>query len=232
MYSPTYADLKSYLEKELDLEDETFITADEMRSYFNEAVDMIEASIHNIYEDYFLTNSSLSILNGQAAYNLPTDIYAQKIRKVLYNDGGGYKYEIKRVKKLEETMFIQTPDLYSYVLTNDATAGLKLTLFPTPVADQPYGTIWYIRNAKRFTQDTDVCDIPEFTNVLVQFVRWKCLSKEGHPDTNQAGSDLERMKQEMVDTLTARVPDEDNFVLKDMSFYRDFDDWRFGGGQY
>jgi hypothetical protein len=40
------------------------------------------------------------------------------------------------------------------------------------------------------------------------------------------------MKQEMVDTLTARVPDEDNFVLKDMSFYRDYDDWRFGGGQY
>jgi hypothetical protein len=68
--------------------------------------------------------------------------------------------------------------------------------------------------------------------VLVQFVRWKCLSKEGHPDANQAGADLERMKQEMVDTLTARVPDEDNFVLKDMSFYRDYDDWRFGGGQY
>ena len=59
MYSPTYADLKSYLEKELDLEDETFITADEMQSYFNEAVDMIEAAIHNIYEDYFLTNASI-----------------------------------------------------------------------------------------------------------------------------------------------------------------------------
>lgn len=232
MYSPTYADLKAYLQKELDLEDETFITAQEFMDYFNEAVDMIEASIHNIYEDYFLTNTSLSILNGQAAYNLPTDIYAQKIRKILYNDGGAYKYEIKRVKKLEETMFIQTPDLYSYVLTNDASAGLKITLFPTPVADQPYVTIWYIRNAKRFTSNTDVCDIPEFTNVLVQFVRWKCMSKEGHPDTVQALEDLGRMKQEMVDTLTARVPDEDNFVLKDMSFYRDYDDWRFGGGQY
>ncbi len=232
MYSPTYADLKAYLQKELDLEDETFITPDEMKSYFNEAVDMIEAAIHNIYEDYFLTNTSLSFVNGQAAYALPSDIYAQKIRKILYNDGGAYKYEIKRVKKLEETMFIQTPDLYSYVLTNDATAGLKITLFPTPQADAPYGTIWYIRNAKRFTVDADVCDIPEFTNVLVQFVRWKCLNKEGHPDTMQALEDLGRMKQEMVDTLTARVPDEDNFVLKDMSFYRDFDDWRFGGGQY
>ena len=229
MYSPTYSELKTYLEQELDLQDETFITPNEMMSYFNEAVDMIESAIHNIYEDYFLTNTPLSIANGQAAYTLPSDIYAQKIRRILYNDGGAYKYEIKRVKKLEEIMFIVAPDLYSYIITNDSTNGLRINLYPTPQADQPFATIWYIRNAKRFTQDTDVCDIPEFTNVLVQFVRWKCLNKEGHPDAQQAGSDLDRMKQEMVDTLTARIPDEDNFVLKDTSFYRDFDDWRFGG---
>jgi hypothetical protein len=47
VYSPTYAELKSYLQKELDLEDETFITDDEFLSYFNEAVDMVEAAIHN-----------------------------------------------------------------------------------------------------------------------------------------------------------------------------------------
>lgn len=229
MYSPTYSELKTYLEQELDLQDETFITSNEMLAYFNEAVDMIESAIHNIYEDYFLTNSSLSIVANQAAYTLPSDIYAQKIRRILYNDGGAYKYEIKRVKKLEEIMFIVSPDLYSYIITNDSTNGLRINLYPTPLANQPYATVWYIRNAKRFTQDTDVCDIPEFTNVLVQFVRWKCLSKEGHPDAQQAASDLDRMRQEMVDTLTARVPDEDNFVLKDTSFYRDFDDWRFGG---
>ena len=49
MYSPTYSELKTYLEQELDLQDETFITSTEMMSYFNEAVDMIESAIHNIY---------------------------------------------------------------------------------------------------------------------------------------------------------------------------------------
>jgi hypothetical protein len=111
MFSPTYSQLKTYLEQELDLQDETFITPNELMAYFNEAVDMIEAAIHNIYEDYFLTNSPLSITNNQAAYGLPSDIYAQKIRRILYNDGGSYKYEIKRVKKLEEIMFIVSPDL-------------------------------------------------------------------------------------------------------------------------
>lgn len=232
MYSPTYAELKAYLEKELDLEDETFITEDEMLSYFNEAVDMVEAAIHNIYEDYFLTTAPLAITSGTAAYNLPSDVYAQKIRKVLYNDNGSLKYEIRRIKRIEDTLYVESPDLYGYILLNSGSTGMKITLFPTPQDSNSNITVWYLRNAKRFTQDTDVCDIPEFTSVVVQFVRYKCLTKEGHPDAAQAAQDLERMKQEMVDTLTARVPDEDNTVLKDTTFYRDFDDWRFGGGFY
>ena len=232
MYSPTYAELKAYLQKELDLEDETFITADEMLSYFNEAVDMVESSIHNIYEDYFLTTAPLAITSGTAGYSLPSDVYAQKIRKVLYNDNGSLKYEIRRVKRLEDTLYIEQNDLYAYILLNSGSTGMKITLFPTPQNSNSNITVWYLRNAKRFSLDTDVCDIPEFTSVVVQFVRYKCLTKEGHPDAAQAAQDLERMKQEMVDTLTARVPDEDNTVLKDTTFYRDFDDWRFGGGFY
>ena len=232
MYSPTYAELKSYLQKELDLEDETFITPDEFLSYFNEAVDMVEAAIHNIYEDYFLTMATLPITSGTAAYSLPSDIYAQKIRKILYNDNGSLKYEIRRIKRLEDTLYIEQADLYAYILMNSGSTGMKVNLFPTPQDSNSNISVWYLRNAKRFTLDTDVCDIPEFTSVVVQFVRYKCLTKEGHPDAAQAAQDLERMKQEMVDTLTARVPDEDNTVLKDTTFYRDFDDWRFGGGFY
>jgi hypothetical protein len=232
VYNPTYAELKSYLQKELDLEDETFITADEFLSYFNEAVDMVEASIHNIYEDYFLTSAVLPIVAGVAGYDLPTDIYAQKIRKILYNDNGSLKYEIRRVKRLEDTLYIEQADLFAYILMNSGSLGMKINLFPTPQVSNSNITVWYLRNAKQFTLGTDVCDIPEFTSVVVQFVRYKCLTKEGHPDAAQAAQDLERMKQEMVDTLTARVPDEDNTVLKDTTFYRDFDDWRFGGGFY
>lgn len=230
MYSPTYSELKTYLQKELDIEDETFITATELQSYFNEGVDMVEAAIHNIYEDYFLTSVPIFFVSGTQNYSLPSDIYAQKIRRVLYDDGGAKKYVIKQVKKLEEIMYIQTPDLYRYVLTNSGTSGIQMTVYPTPSETSSFVTMWYIRNAKRFTSDSDVCDIPEFTSVIVQYARWKCLNKEGHPDTQQAAMDLDRMKQEMVDTLTARVPDEDNYVMNDMSFYRDFDDWRYGGG--
>jgi hypothetical protein len=232
MYSPTYSELKTYLQKELDIEDETFITADELLSYFNEGVDMVEAAIHNIYEDYFLTSTTLFMVNGTQGYSLPTDIYAQKIRRILYSDGSAQRYEIKRVKRLEDLMYVESGDLYRYIIKNSSSSGLQLMIYPTPSSTNSFGTIWYIRNATKFADDDDTCDIPEFTSVIVQYVRWKCLNKEGHPDAAANGAILEQMKQEMVDTLTARIPDEDNYVQKDWSFYSDFDDWRNGGGVY
>lgn len=230
MYSPTYAELKSSLQKELDLEDETFITADEFLNYFNAAVDEVESAIHTIYEDYFLTKANISLVSGTATYDLPSDIYAQKIRAILYNNNGTKKYFVQRVKKLEETMWMENEDFYKYLITNTSADGLKINLYPTPSETNSTNmSIYYLRNAKRFADSTDECDIPEFTHVIVQYVRWKCLSKEGHPSTNEALADLERMKADMVMTLEARVPDEDNFVIMDQSFYLDFDDWRSGG---
>jgi hypothetical protein len=224
MYSPTYSELKSNLQKELDLEDETFITPTEFLNYFNEGVDMVEAAIHTIYEDYFLTSSTVSLVSGTPTYSLPSDIYAQKIRLIVYNDGASKIYPIRRIKKLIETAQIySSTDNYNYLITNDSVAGLKLKFFPTPAETNSNVTVWYVRNAKKFALDADVCDIPEFTSVIIQYVRWKCLDKEGHPATQSALADLERMKQDMVTTLTARVPDEDNEVMQDMSFYEDFD---------
>jgi len=229
MYSPTYAELKALLQKELDIEDETFITATELLGYFNEGVDMVEAAIHTIYEDYFLINTPLTFVSGQATYSLPSDIYAQKIRQIWYNDNNALNYEIRKVKQLKEIQFIQQPDLYKWMLSNSGTLGLKINIYPTPLENTSNGIIWYIRNAKRFTTDTDVCDIPEFTSVVVQYARWKCMSKEGHPDTQAALVDLNGMKQMMVDTLSARVPDEHNEIIQDISFYEDFDNFNGGG---
>lgn len=229
MYSPTYAELKLNLQRELDIEDETFITSNEILSYFNEGVDMVEAAIHTIYEDYFLTTSPISLVSGTAGYSLPTDIYAQKIRQVWYNDNNSLNYEIRKVKQLKELQFINYPDLYKWMLTNDSTVGLKINIYPTPQETNSNGILWYIRNAKRFVLSTDVCDIPEFTQVVTQYARWKCMSKEGHPDTMMALNDLANMKQMMVDTLSARVPDEHNEIIQDVSFYEEFDNSNYGG---
>lgn len=223
MYSPTYGEIKSSLQKELDLEDETFVTPEELLKYANEAIEMVSSSIHSIYEDYFLAETTIEFNEGQASYDLPTDIYAQKIRHMKYDDGGTRVYEIRRIKKLNDISFIRPEDLFRYNITNNSAEGLKIKIYPTPQESTTNVTLYYLRTANRFTADSDVCDIPEFSSVVVQYMRWKCLAKEVHPDADAALRDLNNMRQEMVDTLTARIPDEQNTIDPDLSFYLDFD---------
>lgn len=233
MYNPTYGEMLDDLQRELDLQDETFITPNEFLSYFNRGIDEVESAIHTIYEDYFLVKAPLSLVYGTRDYDLPEDIYAQKIRGIFYNDGNSKQYEIRRILKLQETDFLdQSTDMYKYVLINSATAGVQVSFYPLPSETDTLITIWYLRNAKRFVDSTSVCDIPEFTPVITQYARWKCLAKEGHPDTQAALQDYQRMMQNMVETLTARVPDEHNEVPLDVSFYNDFDASDFYGGNF
>lgn len=234
MYSPTYGELKADLQKELDLEDETFITPDELLNYFNEAITVVSSEIHTIYEDYFLAQTlSISITSGTSRYDLPDDIFAQKIRSLVYDDGASKKYEIKRIKQIKEIPFVANTDLYRYIIVNDATDGVQIELHPTPAETNSNVKMMYLRGATRFTgDDADICDIPEFTNVVVQYAKWKCLCKEGHPDANNAAAILDGLRKQMVETLMARVPDEDNEVIKDTTFYDDFDDWYYVGGSF
>lgn len=229
MLLPTYSTLVDKLKSELDLYEETFITDSEILGYFNEAIDNLEALIHSVYEDYFMTKTSLTLVSGTQDYSLPTDIYAQKIRKLFYINGSD-KYEVKRVRELNQIPYVQNEEGLRYILTNDATLGIRMSFYPTPAVSGAYLTLFYIRNATRFTGvTTETCDLPEFSNVVVQYVKWRCMEKEGHPDVGSAVGALDALRVLMVETLTNRVIDEDTEIIKDVSFYRDFDDSFFRG---
>jgi len=216
----------------LDLHEETFITDSELLNYFNEAMDMVEANVHSIYEDYFLTKTTLSVVSGTQAYSLPSDIYAQKIRRIIHDDGSD-KYDVRQIRNLSEIPEVVSTDPLRYVMFNDATLGMQLTFYPTPAfTSSTRVTIYYIRNARKFTGVTsETCDLPEFSNVVVQYVKWRCMEKEGHPNTAEAANALDELKGLMVETLSNRVVDEDTKLQNDLSFYRDFDSYWITGGR-
>lgn len=220
----TYLQLKTNLELELDLQSEDFISATELQGYFNEAVTLVSSEIHTIYEDYFLTKLPLSLVQGTQSYPLPADIFATKIRAIIYDDGGTKKYQIKQIRKIEDIPFVDASDDYRCKFLNDATFGNQLLLYPTSRETSSTNvTFWYLREAKQFTQDTDVCDLPEFTSVIIQYVRWKCLAKELHPEADKHLAEFNRLKDLMVQTLTNKIVDEDTTITPEFEFYRAFD---------
>jgi hypothetical protein len=225
----TYLEIKEKVQNDLDLEDEIFITAEEMLGYVNEAIDNAEAQIHALYEDYFLTKDTLALVTNTATYSMPTDIYANKIRSIYYVNGS-IKYPVMKWKQpLYLIPFVETNDDYQYLPINTSANGYQMQLIPASQETSAANiTRWYIRNAKVLVDDDDVCDIPEFINYILQYTKMRCYEKEGHVTTLKAIDDTEKEKQLMIQTLTNMVDDEDTELRKDFSFYQDFDsDWGF-----
>ena len=297
--SMTLSQIRTQVRRDLSMDEEQFISDAEINKYINDGIDVAEAEIHTLYEDYFLDYLSLPLSVGVDTYDLPSNIYANKIRKVIYDNGSDKEYLIARIKKLEDTMSSENEnsDYYKYLITNVAPStvgtavtaytvgtklvvfstdhklpvgskvefftsggvtrgtdyvastpsstsiilstgiaavvptdtctrlgGIKIKLFPTSAENSTSAvTLWYIRNSKTLSLDADVCDIPEFVSYVIWYTKAQCVAKDvGNPMTQYILSEVEKAKTLMVETLTSMVPDDDNFIGADLSFYSDF----------
>lgn len=224
----TYDEIQAKIEKDIDLEREVFVDPDELLGYVNEGIDICEGKIHALYEDYFLTKATITLVSGTDEYNLPTDIYAHKIRAVVYKNGSDV-HTIRRAANSRKLLTYEVDKLnstasqgsYEYMVYNPA-AGTPKVLFMPPVTESgDFISIWYLRNANRLVADTDVCDIPEFVYFVIQYAKVKILFKEGHPGYAEEKARLDELEQEMLSTLAGMVPDEDNAIEPDFSFYEE-----------
>lgn len=235
MQAFTYGDLLDQVSDELDLDEESFIQSDEYVNYFNDGIDAAEALIHTIYEDYFLNSSTLTLVQGTEEYSLPSDIYANKIRGVVYRSGS-VVYEIfpfKNLKKflaIEELRAFGSAEEYRYYIrTASGTAGYKIVFLPAARESGSVIQIYYLRNATRIplvsagslaASRAAVIDIPEFTSFVRQFVKVQIMSKEKAPGYEDEVAKLDAYKTLMTDTLSTMIPDDNNLMSQDVSFYR------------
>jgi hypothetical protein len=224
----TWGEIKAKIEAECDLEDEDFVRSGELLSYANEAIDEAEAEIHGLYEDYFLTRKEINVVSGDKLLSINAempDIYADKIRRIIYNSGGN-TYAVSRLKdwkKFEQKALAEnntSTDLYQYMLIN-TTPGSPQIMWTPEIRESGKVMVWYLRNANRLSVDADICDIPEFVNFVIAFLKVKVMGKEGHPGYQDAVMELEKQRAQMTSTLQARVPDADNELEMDASYYEE-----------
>lgn len=209
----TLGQIKTKVNDDLDLTDEVMITDSEMISNINAAIDEAEQLVHTLYEDYLLRSENLTLTTGSDQIDLPTSIYAHKIRKVFYENGTD-KYEIKRIRNLTDIPDVLSTDKYRYLIINTGTGGFKMRLFPASRETSTTNvTIWFIANANTLSLDTDVMNIPEAVRFVIEKTKLLCARKEGHPAQVALEAEVERQKELLVSTLTAMVPDEDNAIL-------------------
>lgn len=229
MTYPTFSDIETRVRRELDLIDEPSVTQAELISYCNQAIDVAESEIHSLYEDYFLTKANISLVTGQSEYSLPSDIYAAKIRSIVYNVNNQI-YEVMRMvdKRMFEKIIraenYTQNEIYRYILLNaSAAAGMKIYLFPPSQETQADAlTVWYLRNANRIVNTTDVIDIPEFSNFIVAKMKWLIgINKPGLVAVEGATADAAAQLSLMQESLQNRTPDDWTQVVMDMDTYEE-----------
>lgn len=227
----TFGSLKSQLESELDLEDEDFISVDEMMGLWNHAVSVAEGHIITLglKDKYFLCRAKLSTVTGAEVITIPANLYANKIIKVIYHNGATL-YTVKPLYSkdmFENYVYLNSftsTDFYRYFIDHTTPGTEKFIL--VPAARETIANvmdIWYYRDANRYTTDTDICDLPEIAYEFLHiYVKELCYAKESH--VNYEGCKQERMEKEqlMQSILSGQI--DDNEMSKsemDLSSYQE-----------
>ncbi len=136
----TYAEVRDFVQKKLDLQEEAFISAEELLEYCEEAVKYCEAEIHklNIEDQYFVAEAPLVLASGKYDIALPSNMYANKILRVVYSRGSEV-YTLNRLTKkdrFEDSELLKqnggSSQSWEYMLiNNDPRVGTRMRIYPT-----------------------------------------------------------------------------------------------------
>lgn len=223
----TFQALSDKVRDDLDMQDELIVTQNEMFGYANAAVEEAQAEIMAIYEDYYLTKYDIPLVAGTAEYELPDGIYAEKIRGLVYVNGNVI-YDVKRFRGsrkfsdiAQAQQFTNSADDYRYFLENPSVDdGYRVNLVPASRETGSSIRLWYIREAARFVDESDVLDIPQFSQFIIEFMKGMCKAKEnGGQMPPDAAVMIEQKRKLMVDSLTRMIPDDDDELEKDLTPY-------------
>lgn len=225
----------------------TSISDADIARWIAKGVRSAERVIHGLYEDYFLSKTTIAITANTTEYSYPSDVYANKIRKIVF-DNGSEAHEVKRTKDIlssqvndilvnswSNPILTWTPINTSVSLVGvQKTTGRKIKLFPK---EGRTGTlhVWYIRNANKLydpaTDDLDgdvsptallnECDIDEFEDYIVQYAKVAALLRDKDPTAADEKMILDELEEAMRSTLSDMAPDQNNELLADTSLYCD-----------
>ncbi len=226
----TYGDLRAEIERECDTEAEDWVTEPEIRAYFQDAINEAEGHIHKLglEDDYFLDTATYSLTVGQETIDLPENIYATKIRGLTYATKEKV-YPMRRAvggRKFEDIQNVllnpHSGEYYRYIIRNKAGEGFKIYLFPLSYETTANCIhMDYIRNMNEIEDDSSTIEVPEFYSFVKAYVKWKIYDKENSVKAPDMLQDLNKEREYMLSVLAEMVPDADNKIPMDLSFYEE-----------
>lgn len=217
----TWAEVKQKIDNDMDLQEEPdLLSENELMGYVNDAIDVVEQHFIKM-GDYFLSTEKINIMEEERDYDLPEDIYATKIRKILCDSD----YEVRPLKDLKYVSYQEssTNSFYKYLIINNPGSKPKIRLIPTPMADGVLD-IYYTRNANRLSVDAgdyQYIDLPEAMGFIITYVKLRIYEKEKSPMYQMYYTEIQKQEEMLIDALSQRIDDENNEIEIDINNYLD-----------
>jgi len=214
----TFGQVKAEVQRDLDLEDEFFIQAQEFVDYCQRAVDFCEAEIHKLglEDQYFETVAPLILLEGKQEYALPSNMYASKITRIISNKETEI-YDIERVTRMARYTDIaitrkygNSPPYRYQMLNPSPQAGPRIVMVPTVV-----DTVAQFTPTATLTQGSAVIVVSSATGLAAnQFV-----TGTGIPDGTRVQSVSGLNVTLSQDVVTGGTPVDVTFTDPDYLIY-------------
>jgi len=108
----------------------------------NRAQDFASNILARHYEDPLLTKTSVTLVNGQAEYDIPEDAFEDRLEKIEVTVNQ-FQYEVQRISYRDLSVYesnsnVSVPYYYAIV-------GRKYRLIPTPTSNNTL-RVWYLKD--------------------------------------------------------------------------------------
>jgi len=220
----TLKEIRDQIKDDLDLNEEYWKSDSDLNKIINKAIREAHRKIISIHEDYFLQPYSISIPADTSTLDYPSNIYANKVKSIHFYDGSS-SVAINRVNKFDTTIMLDNHITNNTIFRkwlpiDDSTDGRKIRLYPS-LGNAGTITIWYIREAKKLVNDTDVCDIDEFNDYVIQLAKKIYYQEDADPRYEVELNEALRQEKDLIDTLTNMTIGNDDQLVQDMSHYEE-----------
>jgi hypothetical protein len=141
----TVSDLIDQVRDGLDEQNTATISDDDILQSLNRAQDYSANLLVKQYPDPLVTFATVSPVSGQRSYDMPEDIFEDRLQKVEIIENG-IAWEVKRISYRDVSVFESNSKaarpMYYYIL------GKKFYLIPTPAGGNRTIRYWYIKEVE------------------------------------------------------------------------------------
>jgi len=142
-------DLITQVRSQLDEDNSEAVTNSDILQALNRAQDDATSLLMKHYPDPLVTYSTTSSVSGQREYEMPEDIFEERLQKIEILESG-IAWEVKRISYRDVSYYESSSravrPLYYYILGN------KFYLLPTPAGGNRDIRYWYIKELEQLVE--------------------------------------------------------------------------------